>query len=148
MQYCTRCGAPLSAGVAACSACGHPVGVAASPGAAQPPGTAGQSAMPASTGPATADAPGAAPPLSATTPIGTRSGTPLSAPPAQTGWQKAEKVLDAVDTGFRLVARILVSLLWIGITIVGFASGVWVIGVLGILYLVYLWFFRGRWLIY
>lgn len=131
----------------ACATCGHPVGTA-SPATAQTPAATVSSAMPASAGPGTAATTETDSALSATTPIGTRSGTPLSAAPAQTGWQKAEKVLDAVDTGFRLVARILVSLLWIGITIVGFASGVWVIGVLGILYLVYLWFFRGRWLIY
>lgn len=67
-------------------------------------------------------------------------------PPAPaSGWQQAGELF---DVGTRIVARLLVSLLWLGVTIAGFGSGMWFIGVLGILYLVYLWAFRGRLLIY
>lgn len=142
MQFCARCGTQLVAGVRSCSACGHPVAAAA-------PSAPGPTAMPAFSGPPTSAATGTEGLSSASTPIGMRgTTTPLPTAPATTGWQKAEKVADAVGSGFRIVARILVSLLWIGVTVAGFASGAWPIGLVGIMYLVYLWVLRGRWLIY
>jgi ABC-type Co2+ transport system permease subunit len=48
----------------------------------------------------------------------------------------------------RFVARLFTSLLWVGGGIVAFSIGQPLIGVVAIAYLVYLWVFRGRWLIY
>ncbi len=71
---------------------------------------------------------------------------PIIAAPKQQS--TAGRVVDAVDTGFRFIARLLVSMLWGAGAYAAFASGAWLFGLLAILYLVYLWVLRGRWLIY
>lgn len=55
---------------------------------------------------------------------------------------------DKVLSGVSIVAKVLVSMLWLAITIGGFAAGAPLVGAIGIVYLVYLWFFGGRWLLY
>lgn len=55
---------------------------------------------------------------------------------------------DAVVNGINIAGKVLVSLLWLGGAIVTFAAGVWWAGLLCIAYLLYLWVFGGRWLIY
>jgi hypothetical protein len=56
--------------------------------------------------------------------------------------------MDKVTTGVNITAKILVSLLWLAGGIVCFAAGVWYLGLVAIAYLIYLWVFGGRWLIY
>ena len=132
MAFCVNCGTAMAPTVPSCPACGHPA-AAAVPSA-----------------PVVANVPPAQPSAPVTSPFAPTAAMAPRPPVAGTtsGWQKAEKVADAVGSGFRIVARVLVSLLWVVVTVAGFGSGAWPIGLLGILYLVYLWGFRGRWLIY
>jgi hypothetical protein len=55
---------------------------------------------------------------------------------------------DKVFSGISIFAKFMVSMIWLALTILGFAAGVPLLGIFGIAYLVYLWIFRGRWLIY
>lgn len=55
---------------------------------------------------------------------------------------------DTVANGVNLTAKIVVSVLWAAGAIAGFALGQPIIGIVATLYLVYLWVFGGRWLIY
>jgi hypothetical protein len=55
---------------------------------------------------------------------------------------------DAVVKGVNVTAKILVSLLWVAVCIVGFAAGQPLVGIFALLYLIYLWVLNGRWLIY
>ena len=55
---------------------------------------------------------------------------------------------DAAESAMSVTAKLLVSLLWVALCIVGFASGVWELGLVAIAYLAYLWLFGGRWLFY
>lgn len=58
------------------------------------------------------------------------------------------KIANGVATGVNVVAKLLVTALWVAVAIAGFATGAWPIGLLAIAYLIYLWVFSGRWLIY
>ncbi len=53
-----------------------------------------------------------------------------------------------VGRAVSLVAKLLTSLLWVGIAAAGAAAGQPVAAVFAAVYLVYLWVFDGRWLIY
>jgi hypothetical protein len=55
---------------------------------------------------------------------------------------------DAVVNGVNMTMKIITSILWILAGIGAFSLGHPIIGVVAVLYLVYLWIFGGRWLIY
>jgi hypothetical protein len=55
---------------------------------------------------------------------------------------------DAVANGVNMTLKVLTSLLWAAVCVGGFAAGAPIVGVVAIAYLVYLWGFGGRWLIY
>jgi hypothetical protein len=56
--------------------------------------------------------------------------------------------MDVATRGVNVTVKVFVSALWAAAGIAGFATGLWWFGLLAIAYLVYLWFFGGRWLIY
>lgn len=58
------------------------------------------------------------------------------------------KKTDAVVNGVNMTLKVITSLLWLAVCVGGFAAGQPIIGLVAIAYLVYLWVFNGRWLIY
>lgn len=55
---------------------------------------------------------------------------------------------DAVVNGVNMTMKVITTLLWGAFGIAAFSLGhVW-LGIVAVLYLVYLWVFGGRWLIY
>jgi hypothetical protein len=58
------------------------------------------------------------------------------------------KKLEAVNTGINVTLKLVTTALWVAVTIAAFSLGSPIFGVVGIVYLVYLWVFGGRLLIY
>ena len=56
--------------------------------------------------------------------------------------------MEVAAAGVSMVAKVLTSFLWLAVCIAGFAAGQPIVGIVAALYLVYLWVFGGRWLIY
>jgi hypothetical protein len=58
------------------------------------------------------------------------------------------KKTDAVVNGVNMTLKVITSLIWAAVCVGGFAAGQPIVGVVAIAYLIYLWVFGGRWLIY
>lgn len=56
--------------------------------------------------------------------------------------------MDVAEAGVSLVAKLAVTALWVVVAIAGFSVGQPILGIAAIAYVVYLWLFGGRWLIY
>ncbi len=56
--------------------------------------------------------------------------------------------LDAVGRGVSILAKVMVSVLWIAVGAIAVAAGQPLLLLVVIPYLIYLWLFGGRWLIY
>ena len=58
------------------------------------------------------------------------------------------KKADAVVNGVNMTLKVITSLIWVAVCVAAFAAGQPIVGVVAIAYLMYLWVFGGRWLIY
>lgn len=78
--------------------------------------------------------------------VGTGQQPPLSSSPARPS--ALVRGASATMTGVRFLARVAVSLLWVAVAVVAVQEDkLWVAGIAAA-YLVYLWIFRGRWLLW